>query len=167
MLRKLFLSGLLQFVSRGTAAQVLAGCTLSVTALCYQMYLCPYVNSEANLLKTLAEIVIFFTFLIAFILRVLPHVQDYEPLAATFYGNLLLAIVGAFMVIAISLTTRQIMRRCVVITLSNTTISMSMYRPPTDSVCTNMRCCARFMTLLTLLLWRVKSVCDAVMMVAL
>ena len=141
MLRKLFLSGLLQFVSRGTAAQVLAGCTLSVTALCYQMHLAPYVNSEANLLKTLAEIVIFFTFLIAFILRVLPHVQEYEPLTATFYGDLLLAIVGAFMVIAFSLTTRQIMRRCVVITLSNTTSSMSMYRLPT--VCALTRAAVR------------------------
>ena len=54
MLRKLALSGLLQFVQRGTAAQVLVGCVLAFGAFGVHVRLLPYRDAEANLLKACA-----------------------------------------------------------------------------------------------------------------
>eukprot|EP01045_Picozoa_sp_COSAG04_P030739 COSAG04_NODE_5442_length_1619_cov_1.356579_2_plen_65_part_01 len=65
MLRKLALSGLLQFFERGTAAQVLVGCGLACASFGMQFYVRPYKEPESNLLKALVEAQIFITFLIS------------------------------------------------------------------------------------------------------
>ena len=68
LFRKLALTGLLQFVDRGTAAQVLCGCCVAVGSLALQLRLEPYRAAEANLLKALVDAQIFLTFLISFVL---------------------------------------------------------------------------------------------------
>ena len=107
MLRKLALSGLLQFVERGTAAQVLLGCCLAFGSFGLQVRLMPYRERSANVLKTAAELVLFLTFLISFILRVLPRIEAYEPLTADTYGWVLVAAFGSFVALAVGLTAKQ------------------------------------------------------------
>ena len=107
MLRKLALSGLLQFVERGTAAQVLLGCCLAFGSFGLQVRLLPYRERSANVLKTAAELVLFLTFLISFILRVLPRIEAYEPLTADTYGWVLVAAFGSFVALAVGLTAKQ------------------------------------------------------------
>ena len=107
MLRKLALSGLLQFVERGTAAQVLLGCCLAFASFGLQVRLMPYRERSANVLKTAAELVLFLTFLISFILRVLPRIEAYEPLAADTYGWVLVAAFASFVALAVGLTAKQ------------------------------------------------------------
>ena len=111
MLRKLALSGLLQFVQRGTAAQVLVGCCISFASFGVHVRLLPYRESEANVLKVCAEAVLFLTFLISFILRVLPRVEMYEPVRAETYGYLLLSSYGVFATLFVALFARQTYRR--------------------------------------------------------
>ena len=111
ILRKLMLSGLLQFIARGTAAQVLVGCTLVFATFGLQVWVMPYHNGVANVLKVLVEVQLFFTFLISFILRVLPRVKEYEPVQSIFYGRLLLGTTIAFLTIATGLTIWQIWQR--------------------------------------------------------
>ena len=111
MLRKLALSGLLQFVQRGTASQVLVGCCISFASFGVHVRLLPYREAEANLLKVCAEAVLFLTFLISFILRVLPRVEMYEPVGAEAYGYLLLSAFGVFAALFVALIARQIYRR--------------------------------------------------------
>eukprot|EP01043_Picozoa_sp_COSAG02_P012215 COSAG02_NODE_469_length_21727_cov_64.506334_1_plen_908_part_00 len=111
MLRKLALSGLLQFVERGTAAQVLVGCCISFASFGVHVRLLPYREVEANVLKVCAEAVLFLTFLISFILRVLPRVEAYEPVGAEAYGYLLLSAFGVFTVLFFGLVVRQAYRR--------------------------------------------------------
>ena len=69
---KLALSGLLQFVEPGTAAQVFFGCVISFASFGMQLWLRPYREPQANTLKMLVDSQIFLTFLLSFILRVLP-----------------------------------------------------------------------------------------------
>jgi len=111
MLRKLALSGLLQFVERGTAAQVLVGCCISFTSFGVHVRLLPYREAEANVLKVCAEAVLFLTFLISFILRVLPRVEMYEPVGAEAYGYLLVSAFGVFAALFLGLVARQTYRR--------------------------------------------------------
>ena len=111
MLRKLALSGLLQFVQRGTAAQVLVGCCISFASFGVHVRLLPYRESEANVLKVCAEAVLFLTFLISFILRVLPRVEMYEQVRAETYGYLLLCSFGVFATLFVALVARQTYRR--------------------------------------------------------
>jgi hypothetical protein len=111
MLRKLALSGLLQFVERGTAAQVLVGCCISFASFGVHVRVLPYREAEANVLKVCAEVVLFLTFLISFILRVLPRVEMYEPVGAEAYGYLLVSAFGAFAVLFFGLAARQTYRR--------------------------------------------------------
>eukprot|EP01046_Picozoa_sp_COSAG06_P114159 COSAG06_NODE_60940_length_269_cov_0.611765_2_plen_70_part_01 len=59
-------SGLLQFVDRGTAAQVLLGCCLAMTSFGFHIWVLPYQEPEANILKVAVEAVLFLTFLISF-----------------------------------------------------------------------------------------------------
>jgi hypothetical protein len=110
MLRKLALSGLLQFVHRGTAAQVVVGCALAFGASGLHQRLQPYRRPEANTLKALVEAQIFLTFLISFILRVLPRVAVFEPLGAEFYGWLLVVGLCGVLVAALWLSTIQVWR---------------------------------------------------------
>jgi hypothetical protein len=111
MLRKLALSGLLQFVQRGTAAQVLVGCCISFASFGVHVWLLPYRETEANVLKVCAEAVLFATFLISFILRVLPRVEMYEPVGAEAYGYLLLSSFGVFATLFVALVARHTYRR--------------------------------------------------------
>lgn len=111
MLRKLALSGLLQFVARGTAAQVLLGCCLAVTSFGFHIWLLPYQEPQANVLKVAAEAVLFLTFLISFVLRVLPRINSYEPLQSEHYGWVLVAVYVAFVALAVGVTFRQVQRR--------------------------------------------------------
>jgi hypothetical protein len=108
MLRKLALSGLLQFFQRGTAAQVLLGCLLAFASFGLQVRLLPYREPEANLLKCCTESVLFMTFLISFILRVLPRVEMYEPFQSDDYGWLLVGTFLAVALLAVGLAVRQV-----------------------------------------------------------
>jgi hypothetical protein len=111
MLRKLALSGLLQFVHRGTAAQCFAGSVISFASFGVQQWLRPYREHESNVLKALVDTQLFLTFLISFIIRVLPEIQSAEPLGTAFYGWLLLCSMAALVVAAIGLTSSQVWRR--------------------------------------------------------
>ena len=112
MLRKLALTGLLQFVNRGTATQVFCGCGLAFVMSGLQLRLQPYSEIEANILKTLVDAQLFLTFLLSFLLRVLPRLelQEYEPLSAEFYGWVLLLSVIGLLAAAMALTVRRIRR---------------------------------------------------------
>jgi hypothetical protein len=72
LLRKLALSGLLQFVHRGTAAQCFCGSAIAFVSFGVQQWLRPYREPESNVLKALVDTQLFLTFLISFILKVLP-----------------------------------------------------------------------------------------------
>jgi Leucine-rich repeat (LRR) protein len=111
MLRKLCLSGLLQFVGRGTAAQVLVGCSVSLLSFGMQMLVQPYREPEANATKALAEIQIFLAFMISFILRVIPGIKSYEPMSPRFYGWVLIASLLVFLIAAVGLTAALAHRR--------------------------------------------------------
>ena len=115
LLRKLALTGLLQFFWRGTAAQAACGCTLAVLALVGQVWLQPYREPVANMLKLMADFQIFFTFLISFVLRVLSNGNgDFgvsEPAKADFYGYLLLGTWATTVGTGLALTGWQVRRR--------------------------------------------------------
>jgi hypothetical protein len=111
LLRKLALSGLLQFVHRGTAAQCFCGSTIAFASFGVQQWLRPYREYESNILKALVDTQLFLTFLISFILRVLPEIHSAEPFHATFYGWLLLSTMGVLLALSISLTIVQVRRR--------------------------------------------------------
>jgi hypothetical protein len=113
MYRKLALTGLLQFVPRGSAAQTLCGCALSFNCFTLQTQLRPYKEPETNLLKTLVDVQIFSTFLICFILRFLsnPAFAQGEPLGAVTYGWVLMVGLVLVMFSGIGLTARQHLRK--------------------------------------------------------
>ena len=111
MLRKLMLSGLLQFVERGSAFQVFCGCVLSFGSCAAQIKVAPYSEPTSNLLKALVEAQIFVTFLISFILRVLPKIASSEPVEADTYGWVLVWTLSGLLVTAVGLTGHQIWLR--------------------------------------------------------
>eukprot|EP01043_Picozoa_sp_COSAG02_P001289 COSAG02_NODE_27_length_51735_cov_86.076749_5_plen_513_part_00 len=108
LLRKLALSGLLQFVHRGTAAQCFCGSAIAFLSFGVHQWLRPYRELGSNVLKALVDTQLFLTFLISFILRVLPEINSGEPVGAVFYGWLLLCSMGVLMVAAIGLTIAQV-----------------------------------------------------------
>ena len=65
---------------------------------------------EANILKSCAESILFLTFLISFILRVLPRVEAYEPLHSQDYGWILVCAFVAFLTLGVGLSWRQVMQ---------------------------------------------------------
>ncbi len=77
-----------------------------------QLRLQPYSEVEANILKTLVDAQLFLTFLLSFLLRVLPRLelQWYEPLSAEVYGGVLLLSVIGLLAAAVVLTARRIRR---------------------------------------------------------
>ena len=113
MIRKLALSGLLQFVQPGTGAQIFFGCVTASVAIGMQLYLCPYREAEANNLKAVVDGHILLTFLVSFMLRVLHDdtIQSFEPLGADFYGWVLVTSLVALISAGIGLTTSQVHRR--------------------------------------------------------
>ena len=108
MLRKLALSGLLQFVHRGTAAQCFWGCVVAFLSFGLQQRLHPYRERESNALKSLVEMQLFLTFLVSFILRVLPVIDSSEPMSAAFYGFVLVSSLVLLLTAAVGLTTAQV-----------------------------------------------------------
>ena len=111
LLRKLALSGLLQFVHRGTAAQCFCGSAIAFASFGVQQWLCPYREHESNVLKALVDTQLFLTFLISFILRVLPDIDSAEPVHTEFYGWLLLSTMVALLGATFGLTLAQVRRR--------------------------------------------------------
>ena len=89
MLRTLTLSGLLQFVQHGTTAQCFVVSVISFASFGLQQWLRPYREHESNVLKALVDKqLLFLTFLISFILRVLPEINSAKPVHEEFYGYL-------------------------------------------------------------------------------
>ena len=111
MIRKLALSGLLQFVDRGTAFQVFCGCVLAFGSCAAQIKVAPYAEPASNVLKALVEAQIFVAFLISFILRVLPAIRSSEPVSAVAYGWVLVVTLSGLLVTSVGLTAHQILRR--------------------------------------------------------
>ena len=111
LLRKLALSGLLQFVHRGTAAQCFVGSSIAFTSFGLQQWLRPYREHESNVLKALVDTQLFLTFLISFILLVLPEINSAEPVHKEFYGWLLLCSMAVLLAAAVGLTLAQVRRR--------------------------------------------------------
>jgi Leucine-rich repeat (LRR) protein len=111
MVRKLFLTGLLQFVQRGSAEQVLVGCVLAFCSFGLQQRVQPYRESEANALKALVDTQIFLSFLICFILRVLPQVDSFEAVGADTYGDIFVTSLAIVVASAIGFVAKQVHRR--------------------------------------------------------
>eukprot|EP01046_Picozoa_sp_COSAG06_P017147 COSAG06_NODE_1155_length_10484_cov_7.061759_9_plen_1028_part_00 len=111
MLRKLALSGLLQFVHRGTAAQCFFGSAVAFLSFGLQQWLRPYRDLESNILKAIVDAQLFMTFLISFILRVLPDINSSEPFDTEVYGWLLLCSMVTLLCCAVGLTVVQVRRR--------------------------------------------------------
>ena len=109
MLRKLALSGALQFFSRGSSAQVMVGCMVSFCSFGLQVKVAPYEEPESNLLKMLVDFQIFVTFLVCFILHVLrlPHSESSEPIDAEQYGEILVVMWVGFIIVAAGLSAAQ------------------------------------------------------------
>ena len=87
------------------------GCCLAFVSLALQMHVCPYFEPESNLLKACAEGVLFLTFLISFILRVMPGIETYEPWGHEAYGWVLVGAFSLYLITAVSLTAKQIAGR--------------------------------------------------------
>eukprot|EP01047_Picozoa_sp_COSAG01_P059731 COSAG01_NODE_7214_length_3303_cov_2.044944_2_plen_132_part_00 len=64
------------------------------------------------MLKSAVDCQIFITFLLSFILRVLPRIKDIEPLTTSFYGWVLLISFFLLLVAAFVLSVTPIRRRC-------------------------------------------------------
>jgi hypothetical protein len=111
LLRQLALSGLLQFVHRGTAAQCCFGCGIAFASFGLQQWLRPYRELTSNVLKALVDTQLFLTFLMSFILRVLPDIDSSEPFDQEVYGWVLLCSMVALLCCAVGLTVVQIRRR--------------------------------------------------------
>eukprot|EP01043_Picozoa_sp_COSAG02_P023038 COSAG02_NODE_1218_length_13814_cov_250.988844_5_plen_1293_part_00 len=110
MFRKLALTALLQFVHRGTAAQCFFGCALAFVSFGIQQWLRPYRDVGSNLLKAMVDTQLFLTFLISFILRVLPDVNSSEPFEAETYAWWLLISMLMLVLTAVCLTVAQGLR---------------------------------------------------------
>eukprot|EP01052_Picozoa_sp_SAG31_P008416 SAG31_NODE_425_length_15822_cov_10.580758_1_plen_502_part_00 len=115
MVRKVTLTGLLQFCERGTLAQAFCGCSVAVCMLLLQERLSPYKESKSNLLKTMVEIQIFFFFLMLFILRVLANDNDefdyFEPITREKYGDILVGSMLCLVAVFVLLTALQTCER--------------------------------------------------------
>jgi hypothetical protein len=109
MLRKLCLTGLLQLVDRGSAFQVMIGCSISLMFYGVHQRVQPYVKPEANVLKALVEGQIFLTFLISFILRV-KNIET-ERLGPSFYGIVLMVSLTLVVLAAVALAAAPVWRK--------------------------------------------------------
>jgi hypothetical protein len=69
LLRKLALTGILQFFSRGSQFQVFLGCCIAVGSLVMQLHFQPYVHGPINTLHLLVDLHICLTFLVSFVIR--------------------------------------------------------------------------------------------------
>ena len=76
-----------------------------------QIKVAPYAEPASNLLKALVEAQIFITFLVSFILRVLPTIRASEPWDDLAYGWVLVVTLSGLLMTAVGLTAHQIWRR--------------------------------------------------------
>jgi len=113
LLRKLSLSGLLQFMHRGTAAQCFCGSAIAFASFGVQQRLQPYREPESNILKALVDAQLFLAFLVSFILRMLdaPDFAALEPFGKETYGLLLVCSMVLLICAALALTAMQMVRR--------------------------------------------------------
>lgn len=113
MLRKLALSGLLQFVEQGTATQVFCGTCVAFVSFGCQMSLQPYRHIESNLLKAAVDAQLFLAFLLSFILRVLLTGQsnNYEPLNRDQFGRIFIGSMCCLLLAFCGLTCAQVFRQ--------------------------------------------------------
>lgn len=94
--------------------QVLFGCCVALVSVIAQVHLRPYQQAEANVLKALVEALVFFTFLISFILRLLetePDLANDEPYDRMQYGDALVVAIYFVLMAAVWLTVGQIRRK--------------------------------------------------------
>ena len=89
---------------------MLAGCGIASCSFGVHVRLVPYRETDSNLLKLAAEALIFMTFLISFVLRVLPRIETFELLNAESYDYVLLGAFAAFAALFVGLVTRQVYR---------------------------------------------------------
>ena len=100
----------MQYLQPGTAAQVFLGCVVAFCSFSMQLHLHPYRERESNYLKILVDTQIFLTFMLSFIIRVLPSIQ-LEPFDSRFYAITLLFSVAALFSFAVGLTAYQLYRK--------------------------------------------------------
>jgi membrane protein YdbS with pleckstrin-like domain/nitrate reductase NapE component len=136
MLRKLALSGLLQFVHRGTAAQCFCGCGIAFTSFGLQQWLQPYREWESNVLKACVDTQLFLTFLISFILRVLPQMEmdTAEPLQEADYGWLLVGSLVLLLIAFVGLTISEARRTKIWVASTVTFLSKKFERIISDRI---------------------------------
>ena len=110
--------------------QVLCGTSLAVGSFGLQVWLAPYRQAEANVLKAAVDLQIFLTFLVSFVLRALDAtpvsaaglgLASFEPEftqaptisggPAVFYGWILVGSLGLVLALAVGLTMSQLRRR--------------------------------------------------------
>ena len=96
---------------RGTAAQCFCGTVIAFASFGLQQWLQPYREPESNALKALVDTQLFLTFLISFILQVLPEINSGEPFSSEFYGWLLLSSMLVLACSGVGLTAAQVRRR--------------------------------------------------------
>jgi hypothetical protein len=87
MLRKVTLTGLMAFVSRGTVLQLVVGTTLSMVSLTASAWCQPYVAARANAFKVATEMSLVVTLTTSMLLRV--DLKS-EGIDSTFVGQILL-----------------------------------------------------------------------------
>ena len=107
--------------------QVLCGTSLAVGSFGLQVWLAPYRQPEANVLKAAVDLQIFLTFLVSFVLRALDAtpasaaglgLASFEPAftqiqggPAVFYGWVLVGSLGLVLALAVGLTMAQLQHR--------------------------------------------------------
>ena len=105
LLRKLALTGVLQFFSRGSQFQVFLGCCVAVGSLVMQLHFRPYAHGSINHLKMLVDLQIFLTFLISLVLRTSDPGADAADTDG--YAWALLASIVAVACVGVAMLVRQ------------------------------------------------------------
>jgi hypothetical protein len=108
LLRKLALTGVLQFFSRGSQFQVFLGCCVAVGSLVMQLHFRPYAHGSINHLKMLVDLQIFLTFLISLVLRTSDPGADAADTEG--YAWALLASIVAVACVGVAMLVRQTVR---------------------------------------------------------
>ena len=86
------------------------GCTLAFLSFGLQQRVQPYRDMEANVCKACVDAQIFLTFLLSFILRVLPRLDSVEVGDAALYGYVLLTSLVLVVMTAVGLLGRKLCR---------------------------------------------------------
>jgi hypothetical protein len=89
MMRKLALVGLVVLVGRGSVAQIAAGSVLSFGFLALHIKFWPLKCVEDNVLRTCAEVHVFLTIVMAFIMKMPKEIMQSEKVQTPFYDVVL------------------------------------------------------------------------------